>query len=162
MNFHHNENFELYYTIISRDKKIEKKCTLYPLRGRSDFSFRTRKDPGEFSSSAVLLFPNAKALTPEHANEIKNQASEKSKLEIVLIDSRWKKTKGILDLLPPLKKVSLEGYSTGAVRRDPPPEGGLASCEALYLASQKFGKPDLSLLENYHFKERFIEINAII
>jgi DTW domain-containing protein YfiP len=161
MNFSLNKDFELRYIIISRDKKVEKKCTLYPLRGRSDFSFRTRKEPGEFSSKAILLFPNGETLTPEHVSEIKNQDPEKSKLEIVLIDSRWKKTKGVLDLLPLLRKVSLEGYNTGAIRRDPPPQGGLASVEALYLASQIFGKPDLSLLENYHFRRRFFEINKM-
>lgn len=155
------DNLELNYIIISRDKRIEKKCTLYPLRGRSDFSFRTRLNPGEFSKNSILLFPDGEPLTSELVNEIKNQVVESSHLEIVLIDSRWKKTKGVLDLLPPIRKVSLNGYTTGAVRRDPPPQGGLASVEALYLASQIFGKPDLTLFENYHFKERFFQINNL-
>jgi pre-rRNA-processing protein TSR3 len=156
-----SDNLKLKYIIISHDKKIEKKCTLYPLRGREDFSFRTRKDPGKFSFLAVLLFPGGEPLSHELVDEFKGQVAGKSKLEIVLIDSRWKKTKGVLDLLPPIRKVSLEGYSTGAIRRNPPPEGGLASVEALYLASQMFGKPDLSLLEQYHFKERFFKINDL-
>jgi hypothetical protein len=151
----------LNYIIISRDKRIEKKCTLYPLRERSDFSFRTRHNVGEFSQNSILLFPDGVPLTSDMVIKIKNHVTEKSKLEIVLIDSRWKKTKGVLDLLPPIRKVSLKGYTTGAKRRDPPPKGGLASVEALYLASKYFGKPDHTLLENYHFRERFFEINGL-
>jgi hypothetical protein len=151
----------LNYIIISRDKRIEKKCTLFPLRGRSDFSFRTRHNPGEFSNNSILLFPDGEPLTLDVMAEIKNHAAKISKLEIVLIDSRWKKTKGVLDLLPPIRKVSLEGFTTGAVRKDPPPNGCLASVEALYLTSKIFGKPDITLLDDYHFKERFFEINRI-
>lgn len=154
-------NLELNYIIISRDRRVEKKCTMYPLRGRSDLSFRTRRDPGEFSENSILLFPDGEPLTSELVNEIKNQVVESSHLEIVLIDCRWKKTKGVLDLLPPIRKVSLKGYTTGAKRRNPPPEGGLASVEALYLASLKFGQPDPTLFENYHFGERFFEINDL-
>jgi hypothetical protein len=148
------DNVKLNYIIVSRDKKVEKKC-------RSDFSFRTREDPGAFSPNSILLFPYGEPLTSELVMEIRNQVVENSPLEIVLIDSRWKKTKGVLDLLPPLRMVSLKGYTTGAIRRDPPPQGGLASVEALYLASQIFQKPDPTLLTNYHFRERFFEINGL-
>ncbi len=156
------KDFKLSYNIIARDKKIEKKCTLYPLRGRKDFSFRTKKDPRVISSDSVLLFPNWEPLTLELAENIKDQVTNNENvLEIVLVDSRWKKAKGIADSLPPMRKVSLEGYETGAQRKDPPPKGGLASCEALYLASLFFGKADLTLLDNYHFKNRFFNLNGL-
>lgn len=155
----------LNYIIITRDEKIEKKCTLYPLRGRPDFDFRTLQNPGEFRLDSILLFPDGEPLTAELVNEIKKQISPYSSkqywLNIVLIDTRWKKTKGILDLLPRLRKVSLIGYVTGALRKAPPPQGGLASCEALYLASLVFGKPDPTLLDNYHFKDRFFRLNKL-
>jgi hypothetical protein len=174
---HFEDDFKLNYIIISRDDKVEKKCTLYPLRGRADFSFRTRKKPGEFRSDSILLFPDGESITEELVAEIREQIdgnefekdhnkdakgpSPEAILDIVLIDSRWKKVKGVLDSLPPLKRVSLEGYETGAVRREPPPSGGLASVEALYLTSLLFGKPDPTLLEKYHFRQRFFEINGI-
>lgn len=157
----------LQYIIISRDKKIEKKCTLYPLRGRSDFSFRIKKNPGEFTSNTILLFPEGEPLTTELVHEIKeqltvtNNETDTKELDIVLVDSRWKKTKGVLEKLPQLRRISLEGYITGAVRRDPPPPGGLASVEALFLASLLFGKPDYTLLDNYHFRRRFLAINGL-
>ncbi len=157
-----NEDLKLNYIIISRDAKQEKKCTLHPLRGRSDFSFRTRKNPGEFAPDSILFFPEGEPLNKELASEIKIQVAKDTKeLNIVLIDSRWKKTKGILDSLPQIRRVSLEGYVTGAVRRDPPPQGGLASVEALYLASLLFGKPDLTLFDSYHFRERFMMLNGL-
>lgn len=162
------EDLILCYIIISRDEKIEKKCTLYPLRGRPDFSFRTRKNPGEFTSNVILLFPDGEPLTNVLVNEIKEQLkaapyeSGKIELGIVLVDSRWKKTKGILESLPPLRMVSLKGFITGAKRKDPPPLGGLASVEALYLTSLLFGKTDPTLLSNYHFRERFLKLNELI
>lgn len=164
------DDLKLNYIIISRDEKVEKKCTLYPLRGRDDFSFRTRKNPGNFRSNSILLFPGSEPLTSELVAEIRGPLGEngfkkghptEAELEIVLIDSRWKKVKGVLDSLPPLRRVSLEGYETGAVRREPPPAGGLASVEALYLTSQLFGKPDPTLLAHYHFRKRFFDINGI-
>jgi hypothetical protein len=168
-------DFKLNYIIISRDDKIEKKCTLYPLRGRGDFSFRTRKSPGEFKSGSILLFPGEEPLTAELVAEIRKQINGNgfkkdhkkenptdTELDIVLIDSRWKKVKGVLDSLPPLRKVSLEGYETGAVRKEAPPPGGLASVEALYLTSILFGKPDPTLLDQYHFRKRFFDINSIL
>jgi ribosome biogenesis protein Tsr3 len=160
-----NVEIRLNFIIVSRNEKIEKKCTLYPLRGRLDFDFRIYKNPGEFGSHSILLFPDGEPLTSELVNEVKNQiapgSSKQYGLNIVLIDTRWKKTKGILDSLPMLRRVSLIGYVTGALRKDPPPSGGLASCEALYLASLIFGKPDPTLLDNYHFKDRFYELNKL-
>jgi hypothetical protein len=162
------EDVMLQYIIITRDKKVEKKCTLYPLRGRADFSFRTRKDPGHFKSDSVLLFPGEEPLTTELATEIKEQIIKthhemvsENVLEIVLIDSRWKKARGVLGSLPQLRRVSLEGYTTGAVRRDPPPPGGLASIEALFVASLLFEQPDPTLLAHYHFRDRFLKLNEL-
>jgi hypothetical protein len=172
---HLEDDFKLNYIIVSRDEKVEKKCTLYPLRGRSDFSFRTMKNPGNFTLNSILLFPDGEPLTTELVYEIRNQLdvngfkeehkneqATENELDIVLIDSRWKKLKGVLDSLPPLRRVSLEGYETGAVRKEPPPKGGLASVEAIYLASLLFGKPDPTLLDYYHFRKRFFDINGII
>ena len=152
----------LKYIIISRDEKQEKKCTLYPLRGRPDFSFRTIKDPGKLSQNSILLFPKGEPLTKELAIKIKEEFAENNDpIEIVLVDSRWKKAMGIVDSLPSIKKVSLKGYETGAKRKDPPPQGGLASCEALYLTSLYFGKPDITLLAYYYFRNRFFKLNNI-
>jgi ribosome biogenesis protein Tsr3 len=160
-----NEELKLNYIIVSRDEKVEKKCTLYPLRGRPDFDFRTIQNLGEFGLDSILLFPNGDPLTSTLVNEIKKQIelanSQQYKLNIILIDTRWKKTKGILDSLPKLRKVSLIGYMTGALRKEPPPQGGLASCEALYLTSLLFGNPDTTLLDNYHFRERFLKLNKL-
>jgi ribosome biogenesis protein Tsr3 len=167
LNMGFEEDLILRYIIISRDEKIEKKCTLYPLRGREDFSFRTKKDSERINANSILLFPDGETLTSQLAEEIKNQLSSshneegKKELDIVLIDSRWKKTKVILESLPQLRRVSLRGYVTGAKRKEPPPPGGLASVEALYLTSLLLGKPDSTLLDKYHFRERFFEINGI-
>ena len=159
------EDFTLNYIIITRDDKIEKKCTLHPHRSRPDFDFRTRMNHGEFSTNSILLFPDGETLTKELAKEIIDQFINNSKIQnllnIVLIDTRWKKTKWILESLPQLRRVSLVGFVTGALRKDPPPPGGLASVEALYLTSFIFGKPDHSLLENYHFRNRFLKLNAL-
>jgi hypothetical protein len=81
--------------------------------------------------------------------------------EIVLIDSRWQKTNGVLWSLPPMRKVSLEGYVTGARRKEPPPPGGLASVEALFMASLLLGKPDFTLFAGYRFHDNFFTLNGL-
>ncbi len=159
-NPHHD--FELRYIIIKRDSKVEKKCTLFPLRGRPDFSFCSKDDPILIPSNSIILFPDGEPLSRELVYDIMTRELENDKiLNIILIDSRWKKAKGINERLPELRRVSLEGYVTGAQRKDPPPRGGLASVEALYLTSIHFGRPDLSLLSNYHFRDRFIRLNGL-
>jgi pre-rRNA-processing protein TSR3 len=164
---------KLHYIIITKDDKVEKKCTLHPFRGRSDFSFRTKRDPGEFLAHSILLFPKGEPLTTELAGKIISEATKTNSkadvqkhsiapvLEISLIDSTWKKAKGIYDALPQIKEISLQGYVTGAIRNRPPPIGGLASVEALFLTSLLLGRCDLSLLEHYHFKDRFLKLNKI-
>jgi len=82
-------------------------------------------------------------------------------IQVILIDGRWGKVGGLAASLGGLRKISLEGYRTGAVRRRPPPEGGLASVEALFVTSLMFGVPDPSLLEGYHFRDRFLELNGL-
>jgi hypothetical protein len=155
-------DIRLNYIIISRDSKVEKKCTLYPLRSRPDFSFRTIKDQIPIPSNSILLFPDGEPFSEDLLYDIKGDELHKDPvLNIVLIDSRWKKAKGIADKLQDIRRVSLEGYVTGAQRKDPPPEGGLASVEALYLASLYLGRPDPTLLSNYHFKDRFFGLNGL-
>ena len=89
-----NGELRLNYIIISRDEKIEKKCTLYPLRGRPDFDFRTLQNLGKFGLDSILLFPDGEPLTSELVNEIKNRleptSSKQYKLNIILIDTRVK------------------------------------------------------------------------
>jgi hypothetical protein len=157
-----NKDIELRYIIISRDSKVEKKCTLFPLRGRPDFSFWTKDDPLDIPSNSMILFPDGEPFSEDLLDDIiKDELENEGVLNIVLIDSRWKKAKGIADGLPDLRKVSLEGYVTGAQRKDPPPKGGLASVEALYLASIHLGIPDPTLLSKYHFKDRFLRLNGL-
>jgi hypothetical protein len=155
-------NIELRYLIITRDSKVEKKCTLFPLRGRPDFSFNSKDDPLDIPYNSMILFPDGEPFSEDLLDDIiTDELENEGALNIVLIDSRWKKAKGIADGLPDLRKVSLEGYVTGALRKDPPPEGGLASVEALYLASIHLGRPDPTLLSKYHFKDRFLRLNGL-
>jgi hypothetical protein len=156
------KDIELRYLIITRDSNVEKKCTLFPLRGRPDFSFYSKDDPINILSNSIILFPSGEPFSKDIMDDImSNELENVAILNIVLIDSRWKKAKGIADNLPDLRKVSLEGYVTGAQRKDPPPRGGLASVEALYLASIHLGRPDPTLLSKYHFKDRFLRLNGL-
>lgn len=162
MNRELNQGLKLRFIIISRNNKIEKKCTLFPLRGRPDFFFRTQDEKGEITHNSILLFPDGEPFSKELITEIwKSELENNSVLNIVLIDSRWKKARGIAESLPDIRWVTLEGYVTGAQRKDPPPEGGLSSVEALFLASLHMGSPDITLLSNFHFKDRFFELNGL-
>jgi hypothetical protein len=58
---------------------------------------------------------------------------------------------------------SLPAYQTAYPRRSetfPDPEQGLASIEALFVATCGLGRPDPDLLLGYRFAQRFLELNA--
>lgn len=140
-------------TIILRHKKENlKKCSLTGLETRDDFLFITY--PYEFLpplNNYLLLMQDAPPLTEKDAH-----------FGIFLVDATWRYAGVMVRMLPPLTARSLPSFKTAYPRKQtdcPDPETGLASIEALYAAFKITGRNTDGLLDNYYWKEQFLQIN---
>lgn len=148
----------MYPTIIIRHRKENlKKCSLKGLEKREDilfYSYPLKKDLPDLSDY-FLLDMNGKELKKEDQNK-----------KILLIDSTWKYSDKILKILPDnIEKRSLpKNYISAYPRKQTmclDPKRGLASIEALYLAYLITKRDVKGLLNNYYWKDKFLEINKI-
>jgi pre-rRNA-processing protein TSR3 len=138
-------------TIIRHPKERRSKCSLTPLEGRSEIDFlRARPGWGFDVTGYTILALGAPALSADDADR-----------PLLLLDSTWR-------LLPQLQACLLGAgtYRTLPVvetayprvsKIEVDPMGGLASVEALYLALLMLGKRDDSLLEDYYWRESFMQ-----
>jgi pre-rRNA-processing protein TSR3 len=144
--------------ILRHGRENLKKCSLRGLEPRPDFRFFTYpKDELPDLSQHILLTLDAPPLSEADRN-----------LGIFLIDGTWRYAQQMQKQLkePHLfQKRSLPaGFQTAYPRRQtdcPEPSRGLASIEALYLSFLILGKSTEGLLDNYHWRENFLELNKI-
>lgn len=143
-------------TIILRHRKENlKKCSLRGLEKKEDFIFLKypRKELPCLTNYFVLAMDGP---------PISEEDREKG---LLLIDGTWRYAEKMLSSVTHVEKRSLpKQYVTAYPRKQtdcPDPKTGLASIEALYLAFV-FLKRDLSgLLDNYHWKDEFKQINKL-
>ncbi|MBL8692987.1 MAG: hypothetical protein JNJ88_02705 [Planctomycetes bacterium] len=142
--------------LIVRDaRESTKKCSLTPLRGLAGVEFRSwvRERPIALPP-CTLLHPDGAALSPLDAE-----------LPILLVDSSWHHLPQVLrDLTgePPRRSIP-PGFVTAYPRRSrlyEDPASGLASVEALYVASVLLGIERLDFLHGYRFAPEFLSRNA--
>ncbi len=137
--------------IIRHPKERLAKCSLEPLRARSDLVFYTARPGFSFDTTGyILLCVDAPVLSEQD-----------SELPLLLLDSTWR-------LLPKLEKCltgeplsrSLPPHIVTAYPRisklTEDPTNGLASVEALYCARWLQGRPVDGLLDHYHWKQPFL------
>lgn len=144
-------------TILWRHRRENlRKCSLEPLKGRSDLLFCTYPtDPLPDLRGYVLLKVGAPPLT--EADREKG---------LFLIDATWRLAYGMEKSLPvPIEERSLPGFpKTAYPRRQtecPDPEVGLASIEALYLAYRVMNRDIEGLLDSYYWRKPFLEKNPL-
>jgi len=139
-------------TIVVHHKERRSKCTLEPLRGRPEFAFIDFRPESRIDADGhVVLSVDAPVLTLADAGR-----------PLLLLDATWR-------LLPALHR-GLEGrFVTRSLpaqlvtayprrsRLEPDPEAGLASVEALYAALVRLGHRDDSLLDDYRWREAFLD-----
>lgn len=140
--------------VIRHPRENLKKCSLRGLESRENFAFFKAKDGFLFDATGYILLQN-------NAPEI----SEKDKgLPILLLDSTWA-------LLPKVRnkihgKPILRGLPSSIKTAYPrvsksgnDPQNGLATVEALFAALSLSGRRDESVLQNYIFKDTFLQLN---
>lgn len=139
-------------------KENPRKCTILPQKERADFRIRYfggGKPVPAFEADCLLHIDGEDLATLPRG----------SCRSVALIDCNWKKVEGALRSverpLPRLVRIP-EGFETAYPRRNAEgkdPDGGLATIEALFIAAAFLGTWDETLLDKYHFKTQFLEMN---
>lgn len=139
-------------TIILRHRKERlSKCSLRGLEGRPDMQFFSYPWTSTIPplQNVVILALDAPLLSRDDADK-----------SVFLIDGTWRYAKKMESSLPlPFEKRSLPPIQTAYRRRQhdcQDPARGLASVEALYLAYHILGRSTEGLLDNYSFREEFL------
>ncbi len=148
------------HTVVIRHQQENlKKCSLRGLEKRADFifiSFPYKQLP--ILDNYIILTLEAPPLT-----------SEDGAHGLLLLDATWryaakmlKKTRDIPNLLP---RSLPEHYRTAYPRYQtdcPDAQRGLASLEAIYLSYLILGRKTEGLLDNYYWKDQFLNINKLV
>ncbi|MBX7066901.1 MAG: hypothetical protein K1X28_06700 [Parachlamydiales bacterium] len=139
-------------TIILRHRRENlKKCSLRGLEKRDDLAFYTypiHQLPDV--TGFILLKVGAPPLTKEDSDR-----------GLLLIDGTWRLAAVMENQLPfKLEERSLPTHFKTAYPREPNPEQGLASVEALYIAHHILGRSTEGLLDGYHWRDLFLTNNS--
>lgn len=148
-------------TLVLRHKKENlKKCSLRGLEMRQDFRFFAYPchEPLPNLDPYILLTLDAPPLSPADAHH-----------GLLLVDATWRYAEKMLIFLskeaPHICKRSLPAHYRTAYPREqtdcPDPDAGLASIEALYLSYRILGWDTAGLLDNYYWRESFLQKNGL-
>lgn len=136
-------------TIIIRHRRENlKKCSLRGLETRDDLDFYTYPNPTlpDLSNYCMLCVD---------APELRGGES----FGLFLLDATWRLAEVMERNLPlPPVRRSLPRFKTAYPRRQEEPFG-LATVEALFAAHFILGRPVDGLLDNYYWKDDFIQLN---
>jgi pre-rRNA-processing protein TSR3 len=142
-------------TVVVRHRKENlKKCSLRGLEQREDFLFFTYpRDPLPLLENYILLAMEGPELTEQECAQ-----------GLVIIDATWRYAAQMLKAVEQqqvFEKRTLPGtLRTAYPRRQsdcPDPERGLASIEAIYASYKILGRDCSGLLDNYYWREAFLE-----
>lgn len=137
--------------IIRHPRERLSKCSLTPLQGRAGIDFYRKTAHFTFDATGyTLLSIGAPVLSEADAER-----------PLLVLDSTWRLLPSLEDCLvgKPVRR-SLPQVPTAYPRKSKvgqDPAAGLASVEALYLAQRLLGNDDRSLLDDYYWKEAFLQ-----
>lgn len=144
-------------TVIRHPKERISKCSLRHLHQRADVTFLKATKGFRFDASGfTLLAVDGPPLTAADAGR-----------PLLLLDSTWRYLPELVRCLDgaPVRRSIPPGVRTAYPRHSrlfADPEGGLASVEALYVARRILGDDDPTLLDGYHFAQRFLALLAAV
>jgi pre-rRNA-processing protein TSR3 len=138
--------------IVRHSKENPRKCSILPLRGR----------PG----IVILSYPLKQM--PDFTGYVRLAAEgpELSAVDassgLLLLDGSWRWAAAMEKSFQHVPPRSLQGYQTAYPRvskQGTDPAHGLASVEALYIAHRVLGQPVEGLLNHYHWRTEFLQLN---
>ena len=140
--------------LILRDgRESPAKCSLTPLRGVAGVRF-ARYDPARRleAGGRVLLHPDGEELGPADRGR-----------DLLLIDCAWRRVPSLLRTVDgALLPRRLQGFTSVYPRKSKThsdPARGLASIEALFMATLLLGEPRPELLAKYRWRAAFLAAN---
>ena len=142
--------------LVLRDpRESAAKCSLTPLRGRPDVAFVEWCGGATVFDAAGMTFLAVGGMPLSRADAGR---------AILLLDCSWKKVERMRRCLrgEPVPRSIPAGFVTAYPRKSktfPDPSVGLASVEALYVASVILGEEDPTLLDGYRWAEEFLARN---
>jgi len=142
--------------VLRHRRENLKKCSLRGIESRPDFAF--------FSYPNNKLPDISNYIMLDFKGPVISQAD--SHLGLFIVDATWRYAEKMVRFVDDqviLERRSLpSGFRTAYPRRQEDcslPERGLASIEAVYIAYLLMGRDTEGLLENYHWKDEFLENN---
>ena len=140
--------FHVFWNDKNRD------CSINYVKDRGDVLIYNKEEVANFNfDNKLILQIDAESLS-----------SKDSGKDLIIIDMGWKDALKLSKRFPSqLQRRSISGFKTAYPKTKPSsirPTGGLRSIECMFVAKLILrGIKDESLLENYHFKDQFLEIN---
>jgi pre-rRNA-processing protein TSR3 len=140
--------------LVLRDpRESAAKCSLTPLRGLPGLRFARYDPAGRLEAGErVLLHPDGEELGPADRGQ-----------DLLLIDCAWRRVPSLLRTVHGvLHPRRISGFTSAYPRRSktrPDPARGLASIEALFVATLFLGEPRPELLAHYRWREAFLAAN---
>lgn len=140
--------------IIRHPNENPRKCSVIPLRGRTDIVFLNYpvSRPVELNGY-VRLAAEGPLLGPEDVDK-----------GLLLLDASWRWATAMERDFAEVPPRSLTGWKTAYPRVSKlgtDPDNGLASIEALYLAYHLLGRSTEGLLDHYRWAKEFLRANGL-
>lgn len=139
--------------IVVHRRERRSKCSVEPLRNRPEFIFTTFPDPVPVDlTNYVRLGIGGRILSPEDADR-----------GLLLLDATWRLAERMERVYADVEVRSLPVIQTAYPRKSEvyaDPSEGLATIEALYAALKILGRDTDRLLDQYHWKKEFLELNG--
>ena len=139
--------------VVVHPRERRSKCTVEPLRSRGDFVFVRFPDkvPVPLDGYVRLGIGGTQLSASDAASGL------------LVLDGTWKLVARMEPFYADLPVRSLPNVSTAYPRVSQlyeDPYGGLATVEAVYVALKLIGQSVRGVLDNYYWKDRFLELNG--
>jgi pre-rRNA-processing protein TSR3 len=138
--------------IVRHGNENPRKCSVLPLRGRSDvvfLNYPVKQMPD--LTGYVRLAAEGEPLGPADASK-----------GLLLLDGSWRWAAAMTRDFSEVPPRSLQGWTTAYPRVSKlgtDPSNGLASVEALYVAYHLLDRPTTGLFDHYHWGQEFLRLN---
>ncbi|MCA9064384.1 MAG: DTW domain-containing protein [Planctomycetaceae bacterium] len=139
--------------IVVHPRERPSKCSVEPLRGREDFQFFRFPDPVTTDlTNYVRLGIGGPVLSATDSDQ-----------GLLVLDGTWKLASRMEPFYRHVPVRSLPPVQTAYPRKSylfEDPDAGLATIEAIYAALRILKRPVDGLLDQYHWRQEFLERNG--
>lgn len=141
--------------IVVHPRERRKKCSVEPLRGRDGFRFWKHPTRGDEPLEGYVRLGLEGPLL----------GAADSHYGLLVLDGTWRLAEAMTADFAELPVRSLHSWQTAYPRSSKlyqDPAAGLATIEALYAAYVQLGRDTAGLLDQYHWREEFLDQNQTL